>query len=120
MVNHGGRESIEAFDLRFDSSGTPSLQWRGCLPMPSGQVGNSVASFADGTVLVTVLGSGAGLLAGIALAQGITGLLKMPAEITLRMGVVAVGAAVAVGFVFGLYPAVRAARLVPVEALRYE
>lgn len=72
------------------------------------------------TVLVTVLGSGAGLLAGIALAQGITGLLKMPAEITLRMGVVAVGAAVAVGFVFGLYPAVRAARLVPVEALRYE
>lgn len=55
VVNHGGRESIEAFDLRFDSSGTPSLQWRGCLPMPSGQVGNSVASFADGTVLVTVL-----------------------------------------------------------------
>jgi hypothetical protein len=29
--------------------------WRGCLPLPPGQVANSVGVFADGTVLVTVL-----------------------------------------------------------------
>jgi len=53
-VNHGGRESIEAFDI--DASGAePRLQWRGCQPMPPGQVANSVAQFADGTVLATVL-----------------------------------------------------------------
>lgn len=53
-VNHGGRESIEAFEI--DTSGaTPHLSWKGCQPMPPGEVGNAVASFADGTILVTVL-----------------------------------------------------------------
>jgi len=54
VVNHGGRQSIEAFDV--DTHGAaPTLRWRGCLVMPAGQVGNAVASFADGTILVTVL-----------------------------------------------------------------
>lgn len=54
-VNHGGREAIEIFDLVKGGETEPALKWRGCIPMPPGQVGNSVASFADGTVLVTVL-----------------------------------------------------------------
>jgi hypothetical protein len=54
VVNHGGRQSIEVFDVAL-GEGAPLLRWRGCLPMPEGQVGNAVASFADGTVLVTVL-----------------------------------------------------------------
>jgi hypothetical protein len=54
VVNHGGRESIEVFDITLDQ-GEPRLAWRGCLPMPPGQVANSVAAFADGTVLATVL-----------------------------------------------------------------
>lgn len=54
VVNHGGRESIEAFEI--DAAGTPPrLRWLGCQPMPPGQVGNAVATFADGTILVTVL-----------------------------------------------------------------
>lgn len=54
VVNHGGRESIEVFDVAT-GAGPPALTWRGCLPMPPGQVANSVASFADGTVIATVL-----------------------------------------------------------------
>ena len=54
VVNHGGRESIERFEVATDGP-RPTLRWRGCLVMPAGQVGNSVASFADGTILVTVL-----------------------------------------------------------------
>ena len=54
-VNHGGREAIEVFDVTLRGRAEPLLVWRGCLPLPPGQVGNSVASFADGTVLVTVL-----------------------------------------------------------------
>jgi hypothetical protein len=54
VVNHGGRESVEIFEIDANAN-APQLRWKGCLPMPEGQVGNSVASFADGTVLVTVL-----------------------------------------------------------------
>ncbi len=55
VVNHGGRESIEAFDVTLAQGEEPKLQWRGCVLMPQGQVGNSVAQFDDGTMLVTVL-----------------------------------------------------------------
>jgi len=54
VVNHGGRQSIEIFDVATDGA-TPRLTWRGCLPMPEGQVANSVASFSDGTIIATVL-----------------------------------------------------------------
>lgn len=54
VVNHGGREAIEVFDVA-PGAGEPLLAWRGCLPMPAGHVANSVAAFADGTVLATVL-----------------------------------------------------------------
>lgn len=55
VVNHGGREAIEAFDVFVSGDAKPRLVWRGCLPMPGGQVANSVAQFEDGTALVTVL-----------------------------------------------------------------
>ncbi|MEG3177650.1 hypothetical protein U1872_15525 [Sphingomonas sp. RB3P16] len=54
VVNHGGRESIEIFDVTLGAGGL-ALHWRGCRLMPAGQVGNAVATFADGTLLVTVL-----------------------------------------------------------------
>lgn len=55
VVNHGGRESIEMFDIAATGDTAPTLSWRDCIPMPAGQVANSVASFADGTILATVL-----------------------------------------------------------------
>jgi hypothetical protein len=54
VVGHGGREAIEVFDV--DASGArPALTWRGCVPMPEGLAANSVASFADGSIVATVL-----------------------------------------------------------------
>lgn len=54
VVGHGGREAIEVFDV--DASGArPTLTWRGCVPMPEGLAANSVASFADGSLVATVL-----------------------------------------------------------------
>jgi hypothetical protein len=53
-VAHGARESIEVFDV--DASGSrPALTWKGCVPMPDGLAANSVASFADGGLVATVL-----------------------------------------------------------------
>jgi hypothetical protein len=54
VVGHGAREAIEVFDV--DATGArPSLTWRGCVTMPEGLAANSVASFADGTIVATVL-----------------------------------------------------------------
>ena len=54
VVGHGGREAIEVFDV--DATGAkPVLTWKGCVPMPEGLAANSVASFADGALVATVL-----------------------------------------------------------------
>ena len=53
-VGHGAREAIEVFDV--DATGAqPALTWRGCVTMPEGLAANSVASFADGSLVATVL-----------------------------------------------------------------
>jgi hypothetical protein len=61
VANHGGREAIEIFHIEAAhveggaERDVPSLQWIGCVPMPDGMAANSVATFADGTILATVL-----------------------------------------------------------------
>ena len=54
VVGHGAREAIEVFDV--DASGTrPTLTWKGCVALPEGLAANSVASFADGGMVATIL-----------------------------------------------------------------
>jgi hypothetical protein len=54
VVAHGARESIEVYDV--DASGArPILTWKGCVLLPEGLAANSVASFADGSLVTTVL-----------------------------------------------------------------
>jgi ABC-type antimicrobial peptide transport system permease subunit len=72
------------------------------------------------SILVTGIGGTAGLALGIVFAQAITALIGQPAIITPNMMLVGVIASVATGLFFGMYPAIKAARLNPVEALRYE
>ena len=56
VSNHGGREAIETFRIRVTAGAAePTLAWTGCVPMPEGMAANSVTSFEDGSILVTVL-----------------------------------------------------------------
>jgi putative ABC transport system permease protein len=68
--------------------------------------------------------SGAGGLCGVAVGYGlgkiITGLLSWPTELAPGTAFLAVGFSAAVGILFGWYPARRAARVDPIDALRYE
>jgi hypothetical protein len=53
-TNHGGRQSIEVFEI--DTSGAaPSATWVGCVLLPNGMEANSVAAFSDGSLVATVL-----------------------------------------------------------------
>ena len=54
VINHGGRESVEVFSVDSRTN-EPRLTWNGCVFMPPGLAANSVATFSDGTILVSVL-----------------------------------------------------------------
>jgi len=69
-----------------------------------------------------LLGICLGLLLGSGIATYITHLTKMPfrSVVSPNMMFFAVGFSLFVGLTFGVYPAWRASRLDPVEALRHE
>ena len=72
-------------------------------------------------MMLTVMGGAAGVLAGIAVALLIQFLLPSLTA-SISVGAISAGLVVSmsVGLFFGLWPAYRAARLDPIEALRYE
>ncbi len=74
---------------------------------------------AEAVVLAT-LGGLIGVLAGWSLAQIVALATPLPARVTLWSVSVAMALGVSVGVVFGVYPAMRAARLDPITALRQE
>ena len=83
-----------------------------------------VAQFVTEAVFLTFGGGIIGVIAGISLATAIDGRFLIGTEwstrVTSDIPIIALIVSVAVGLFFGIYPAVRAARLNPIEALRYE
>jgi putative ABC transport system permease protein len=69
---------------------------------------------------LTLLGGAVGMLAGSLIAWAIGSLTPVPAAVPLWSIVAALLASAVTGVFFGMYPATKASRLDPVEALRYE
>jgi putative ABC transport system permease protein len=72
------------------------------------------------SMTVTVIGGLFGLLLGGSGAALVAALTPIPAAVPLSAVVAALSMAAVAGILFGLWPAWRAARMDPVEALRYE
>ncbi len=70
-------------------------------------------------MVITLIGAVLGLGLGQALTGTVAHFMRMPAVVSPLIAAVSVSTALAVGLAAGLYPALRAARLSPVEALRY-
>ena len=70
-------------------------------------------------VIIAVAGGLAGLGLGTALTSTVAHFMGMPAAVTAGIATVAIVTSLSVGIVAGLYPALKAARLSPVEALLY-
>ncbi|MBI2683642.1 MAG: ABC transporter permease [Acidobacteriales bacterium] len=70
--------------------------------------------------VLSVIGGGIGILFGIASSWVISAQFKWPVLISPMSIVVAALFSMAIGIFFGFYPARKASRLDPIEALRYE
>src|SRR5436190_3527854 len=75
--------------------------------------------FAE-ALTVSILGVIAGIVVGFGLAGLVEAISPLPARVTLWSIGVAISLGLVVGVLFGVFPALRAARLDPIEALRQE
>ncbi len=89
--------------------------------------GDILRQFLVESIILSSVGGLVGLLLGVGASTGITMVINSlspgsdwPVVISLPAGVIAMLFAAGVGMFFGFYPAWRASRLDPIEALRYE
>ncbi len=79
-----------------------------------------IAQFLTETVLLTLMGGILGITLGIIIPYSVTKFAGMPTIVTMSSLIMAFGISAAVGIIFGLYPAWRAANMDPIESLRHE
>ena len=79
-----------------------------------------LTQFLIEAVVLTLSGGAIGIILGLSLGFVVAQLVHIPYIISFSSIALAVGVSTTVGVVFGIYPAQRAAKLSPIDALRYE
>ncbi len=82
--------------------------------------GRILFQFLTEASVLTSIGGIIGVGAGIGLAQVISKMAEVPVAISTPAIIVSVVFSMAVGIIFGFIPSVKAAKLNPIDALRYE
>jgi putative ABC transport system permease protein len=79
-----------------------------------------VRQFLTEAVMISILGGLIGIAFGFTLSRVIAAAAGWSTEVTTASIAVAFGVSCGIGLLFGIYPAVQAAKLDPIEAIRYE
>ncbi len=79
-----------------------------------------VTQFLFEAMMITCIGGLIGVLVGMGVSLLISRAMSLPFTISFSSVALAFGVSVAIGILFGWYPAQKAARLAPIDALRYE
>lgn len=79
-----------------------------------------LTQFLTEAAVLTSLGGVLGVIVGIALAQVVSKMSQAPVAISVPAIIISVVFSMIIGIVFGLLPSVKAAKLKPIDALRYE
>jgi putative ABC transport system permease protein len=79
-----------------------------------------IRQFLTEAVLISIIGGLIGILFGYTLSKVIATAAGWQTDVTTASIAVAFGVSVGIGLLFGIYPAVQAAKLDPIEAIRYE
>lgn len=76
--------------------------------------------FLTEAIMLTVIGGVIGIILGWLIALALGAFLSVAASVSVASVVIAFGVSAVIGIAFGYYPARRASRLNPIDALRYE
>jgi len=76
--------------------------------------------FLSEAVILTFVGGGIGIVLGAVLSFAVSRFANIPTKVALPSILLAFGVSAAIGLIFGYYPAKKAAKLNPIDALRRE
>ena len=82
--------------------------------------GNILMQFLIESLVVSLMGGLLGLAISVVAAKALAPVLQMTLTIPVNVAWMAIGFSVFIGVVFGMYPANKASKLRPIEALHYE